>query len=85
MKEFKNSTFGILEKMDRYSNKLMSEQEKIDFIQELVDTKMVWQMHEKYIGEALTLIGAGKVTSKELEDTGFLTIEGKTVDPKAMY
>jgi len=66
--------FGILEKMDRYSNKLMSEQEKIDFIQEIVDTKMVWQMHEKYIGEALTLLGAGKVVSKELEDTGFLTI-----------
>ena len=70
----KNSMFGILEKMDRYSNKLMSEQEKIDFIQEIVDTKMVWQMHEKYIGEALTLIGAGKVTIQELEDTGFLTI-----------
>jgi len=74
MKELKNSIFGILEKMDRYSNKLMSEQEKIDFIQEIVDTKMVWQMHEKYIGEALTLLGAGKVVSKELEDTGFLTI-----------
>ena len=70
----KNSTFGILEKMDRYSNELMSDQEKIDFIQEIVDTKMVWKMHEKYIGEALTLIGAGKVTNKELEDTGFLTI-----------
>ena len=74
MKELKNSMFGIIEKMDRYSNKLMSEQEKIDFIQEIVDTKMVWQMHEKYIGEALTLIGAGKVTNQELEDTGFLTI-----------
>ena len=66
--------FGILEKMDRYSNKLMSEQEKIDFIQEVVDNGLVWQMHEKYIGEALTLLGAKKVTSKELEDTGFLTI-----------
>ena len=70
----KNSTFGILQKMDRYSNKLMSEQEKIDFIQEIVDTKMVWKMHSKYIGEALSLIGAGKVTSEDLEDTGFLTI-----------
>ena len=66
--------FGILQKMDRYSNKLMSEQEKVKFFQEIVDTKMVWKMHEKYIGEALTLIGAGKVTNKELEDTGFLTI-----------
>ena len=70
----KNSTFWILQKMDRYSNKLMSKQEKIDFIQEIVDNGLVWQMHEKYIGEALTLIGAGKVTSEELENTGFLTI-----------
>jgi len=59
--------FGILEKMDRYSNKLMSEQEKVKFFQEIVDTKLVWQMHEKYIDEALTLIGAGKVSNKELE------------------
>ena len=68
--------FGILEKMDRYSNELMSEQEKVKFFQEIVDTKMVWKMHDKYIGEALTLIGAGKLTIKEgeLEDTGFLTI-----------
>ena len=66
--------FGLLQKMDRYSNKLMSEQEKIDFIQEIVDNGLVWQMHEKYIGEALTLIGAGKVTTEELENTGFLTI-----------
>ena len=80
-----NSMFGILEKMDRYSNKLMAEDEKINFIQEIVDLNMVWDMHSKYIGEALTLIGAGKVTSKELEDTGFLTIKGKTVDPKAIY
>ena len=62
----KNSMFGILEKMDRYSNKLMGEDEKINFIQEIVDLDMVWDMHSKYIGEALTLIGAGKVTSKEL-------------------
>ena len=72
----KNSTFGLLEKMDRYSNKLMDEPEKIDFIQEIVDLKMVWKMHDKYIQEALTLIGAGKVTSKELDETGFLTIKG---------
>ncbi|NQY75350.1 MAG: hypothetical protein HRT90_11440 [Candidatus Margulisbacteria bacterium] len=84
-KEMENSMFGILEKMDRYSNKLMAEDEKINFIQEIVDLNMVWDMHSKYIGEALTLIGAGKVTSKELEDTGFLTIKGKTVDPKAMH
>ena len=30
--------FGILEKMDRFSNNLMTQDERIDFIQELVDT-----------------------------------------------
>ena len=84
MKELKNSMFGILQKMDRYSNKLIAEDEKINFIQEIVDLNMVWDMHSKYIGEALTLIGAGKVTSKELEDTGFLTIKGKRVDLQPM-
>ena len=44
--------FGILEKMDRWSNKLMSEEESIDFIQEIIDNGMVWKMHEKYIYQA---------------------------------
>ena len=39
--------FGILQKMDRFSNKLMSEEEKIDFMQEIVDNGMVWEMHFK--------------------------------------
>ena len=39
--------FGILEKMDRYSNQLMSEEEKIDFVQEIVDNGIVWDMHKK--------------------------------------
>ena len=30
--------FGILEKMDRFSNNLMTQDERIDFIQELVDS-----------------------------------------------
>ena len=55
--------FGLLQKMDRYSNKLMSEEEKIDFIQEIVDNGMVWDMHSKYINEAKTLMGAGKVVN----------------------
>ena len=38
--------FGLIQKMDRYSNKLMSEREKIDFIQEIVDNGMVWDMHQ---------------------------------------
>ena len=55
--------FGILQKMDRFSNKLMSREEKIDFIQEIVDNGMVWEMHEKYVKEAETLMGAGKVVN----------------------
>jgi len=53
--------FGILEKMDRYSNQLMSEEEKIDFVQEIVDNGIVWDMHKKYVTEALNLIDQGKV------------------------
>jgi hypothetical protein len=41
--------FGLLQKMDRYSNQLMNEEEKIDFMQEIVDNGMVWDMHEKYV------------------------------------
>ena len=53
--------FGILEKMDRFSNNLMTQDEKIDFIQELVDTGMVYDMHEKYQIAAIELINEGKV------------------------
>ena len=55
--------FGLLQKMDRYSNQLMNEEEKIDFVQEIVDNGMVWDMHEKYVKEAETLMGAGKVVN----------------------
>ena len=58
--------FGILEKMDRFSNKLMTQDERIDFIQELVDENMVWEMHSKYIDEALFLMGQGKVADMVL-------------------
>ena len=53
--------FGILEKMDRFSNNLMAQDERIDFIQELVDTGMVYDMHEKYQAAAVELINEGKV------------------------
>ena len=53
--------FGILQKMDRFSNNLMTQDEKIDFIQELVDTGMVYDMHEKYQNAAIELISEGKV------------------------
>ena len=65
-----SSTFGILEKMDRFSNKLMSEDEKINFIQEIVDCNMVWDMHSKYIDEALFLMGQGKVVDMVLRRVG---------------
>ena len=53
--------FGILEKMDRFSNNLMTQDERIDFIQELVDTGMIYDMHEKYQNAAIELINEGKV------------------------
>ena len=53
--------FGILQKMDRFSNNLMTQDERIDFIQELVDTGMVYDMHEKYQSAAIELISEGKV------------------------
>jgi hypothetical protein len=53
--------FGILEKMDRFSNNLMTQDERIDFIQELVDTEMVYDMHEKYQEAAITLYATGDV------------------------
>ena len=58
--------FGILEKMDRFSNKLMSQEEKIDFMQEIVDNGMVWDMHEKYLDQAEKYLNAGKVVDMVL-------------------
>tara|TARA_E500000331_G_scaffold285389_1_gene279853 strand:+ start:244 stop:567 length:324 start_codon:yes stop_codon:yes gene_type:complete len=55
--------FGIIEKMQRFSNNRMTEDEKIDFMQEIVDNGMVWDMHEKYRNEAKALMGAGKVVN----------------------
>ena len=53
--------FGILQKMDRFSNKLMSKDETIDFIQELVDTGMIYDMHKKYQNAAIELISEEKL------------------------
>lgn len=53
--------FGILQKMDRFSNNLMTQDEKIDFVQEIVDNGMVYDMHEKYQNAAIELISEGKV------------------------
>ena len=65
-KEIKKNMFGLLQKMDRFSNNLMSREENIDFIQEIVDNGMVWDMHSKYIDEALFLMGQGKVVDMVL-------------------
>ena len=54
--------FGILQKMDRFSNNLMAETEKISFFQEIVDNKMIYEMHEKYQHEAVSLVNQGKVS-----------------------
>jgi len=54
--------FGILQKMDRFSNGVMAEPEKISFFQEIVDNKMIYQMHEKYQHEAVRLVNEGKVS-----------------------
>lgn len=54
--------FGILQKMDRFSNGVMTEPEKITFFQEIVDNKMIYQMHDKYQHEAVRLVNEGKVS-----------------------
>jgi len=53
--------FGILEKMDRFSNNLMANEELISFIQELVDTGMIYDMHDKYQDAAIKLYAIGDV------------------------
>ena len=49
--------FGLIEKMDKFSNAQMNEDEKIDFIQEIIDSGMVWEMHGKYIAQAQEYLG----------------------------
>tara|TARA_Y100000310_G_C20385865_1_gene670368 strand:- start:198 stop:440 length:243 start_codon:yes stop_codon:yes gene_type:complete len=49
--------FGILEKMDKFSNGQMTEEQKIDFMQEIIDNGMVWEMHGKYIAQAQEYLG----------------------------
>lgn len=56
--------FGLLQKMDRFSNSQMTDEQRFDFIQEIVDNNMVWEMHDKYQSAALILIGLGKVNSR---------------------
>ncbi len=58
--------FGIIEKMDKFSNKVMDREEEIDFIQEVVDNGMVWDMHSKYVDAALFHMSQGKVVDMVL-------------------
>ena len=54
--------FGILQKMDRFSNNVMSDEEKISFLQEIIDNGMIFDMHHKYQNAALSLIERGKLS-----------------------
>ena len=44
----------------------MDREEEIDFIQEVVDNGMVWDMHSKYMDAARFHMGQGKVVDMVL-------------------
>ena len=77
--------FGILQKMDRFSNNLMTQDEKIDFIQEIVDNEMVYDMHEKYQNAALELISEGKVFSIVLRRTPTKKVATESKRPSSPF
>jgi hypothetical protein len=52
--------FGILEKMDKFSNETMTSEEKISFMQEVINTGLVWDMHQKYIVQASEYLNGGQ-------------------------
>jgi len=52
--------FGILEKMDKFSNALMTSEEKISFVQEIINNGMVWDMHQKYVAQASEYLNSGE-------------------------
>ena len=52
--------FGILEKMDKFSNETMTNEEKISFMQEVINTGLVWDMHQKYIAQASEYLSDGQ-------------------------
>ena len=54
--------FGIIQKMDRFSNNVMTDEEKISFLQEIIDNGMIFDMHHKYQNAALSLIERGKLS-----------------------
>ena len=52
--------FGILEKMDKFSNEKMTNEEKISFTQEIINSGLVWDMHQKYIAQASEYLNGGQ-------------------------
>ena len=52
--------FGILEKMNKFSNGEMTNEEKISFIQEVINNGLVWDMHQKYIAQASEYLNGGE-------------------------
>jgi hypothetical protein len=53
--------FGIIQKMNRFSNNLMADKERLSFLQEIIDNGMVFDMHPKYQNAALVEIARGKL------------------------
>ena len=72
--------FGILQKMDRYSNSLMSAHQEIEFIQELIDFELIWKMHKRYQDDARLLLGLDLVQPKTVEDLGQMVVEANDSD-----
>ena len=52
--------FGLIEKMDKFSNALMTSEEKISFVQEIINSGMVWDMHQKYVAQASEYLNSGE-------------------------
>ena len=59
--------FGLIQKMDQFSNGKMDQFQKIDFCQELVTAKMAFQMADKYKAETLYLLNQGLLSASEGE------------------
>ena len=52
--------YVLIEKMDNFSNGQMTEGQKVDFTQEIIDNGMVWDMHKKYRDQAAEYLNVGK-------------------------
>lgn len=64
--------FGLIEKMDKFSNKVMTEAEEVAFLREIVNNGMVWEMHEKYQNAALYYMGL------QQHKKSFLTLKNRS-------